>query len=137
MLRQAVPVVGCVADSEPRPGALVEPALQQEGAGRLRVGRRELFDVELRRRGVRLDELLPLAGLLAGGGPALLVGDLDAGLAGQYLDRLDERQVLPLLHERDEVAADAAAEALVEPVGRVDVERRRLLVVERAETLVA
>src|SRR4051794_24348559 len=127
MLRKPVPVVGGVADTEAGPRGLVEAALEEELAGGLGVRRRELLDVELCGGRVRLDELLPLARLLPRCRAALLVGDLDARLAREHLDRLDERQMLLLLDEGDEVAADAAAEALVEPVGRVDVERRRLL----------
>ena len=51
------------------------------------------------------------------------------------LDGLGERQVVDLLHERDDVAALAAAEAVVEADLRPHVERRRALVVERAEPL--
>ena len=38
---------------------------------------------------------------------------LDAGLGGQLLDRVDEVDVLDLLHEREHIARCAAAEALV------------------------
>ena len=55
--------------------------------------------------------------------------------AGQALDGLDERQVLGVAHEADDVAGLAAPEAHVVAERGVDVERRRLLVVERAQPL--
>src|SRR5688500_4191196 len=48
----------------------------------------------------------------------------------QSLDRFGKIQLLRLTHERDHVTRLAAAEALVETLVGVDVERRRLLVVE-------
>ena len=54
---------------------------------------------------------------------------------GQPLHRLHEGQVLDLLQEGEDVAALAAAEAVVVAAGRADLERRRLLVVERAQAL--
>ncbi len=53
--------------------------------------------IPLDRRRHRLDQLAPLLALapLAAG----RVGELDAGLAGQALDRGDEVDVLDLLHE--------------------------------------
>jgi len=61
--------------------------------------------------------------------------DLDAALLGELLHGLDEREALLLLHELDCIARLAAAEAVVEPLGRIDVEGRGLLVVERAARL--
>ena len=48
------------------------------------------------------------------------------------LDGADEVEVLRLADERDDVPALPAAEAVVELLDRVDRERRRLLLVERA-----
>ena len=56
--------------------------------------------------------------------------------AGQPLDRLDEASgARSSMHEVDGVAARAAAVAEVDVPGRGDVERRGLLVVERAQPL--
>ena len=81
------------------------------------------------------DEAGALALLAPGRRPALLVAQLDADAAGQVLDRLGEAQVVDLPHERDDVAALAAAEAVEEPLGRAHLERRGLLVVEGAQAL--
>src|SRR5215207_10308280 len=67
--------------------------------------------------------------------PGLLVPQLDADLAGQPLDGFGERELVVLLDERDDVAPLAAAEAVPHAAKRGDVERRRLLVVERAQPL--
>ena len=67
----------------------------------------------------------------------LLVLELDVEAVGEPLDRADEVEPLGLAHERDRVAADAAAEAVVRAAVRRDRERRRLLLVEGAEPRVA
>ena len=137
MLRQPIPVARRVTDAEPCPGRLVEAAAEEELAGEFGIGRRELLGIKRRSDRVRVDELLSLGRLLARSGAALLVGDLDTGLTGEDLDRLDEAQVVLLLDERDEVATFAAAETFPESIAGVDVERRSLLVVEGTEALVA
>ena len=53
----------------------------------------------------------------------------------QHADGFGEADLLVQLHELDHVAADAAAEAVEEALLAVDVERRRLLAVERAQPL--
>ena len=58
---------------------------------------------------------------------------LDPVAVGEQLDRLGEAEPLLLLDELDRVAADPAAEAVVELLLGVDRERRRALLVERAE----
>ena len=62
----------------------------------------------------------------------LLVLERDAEALREPLDGAGEVEALGLAHERDHVAALAAAEAVVELVGRVDREARRPLLVERA-----
>ncbi|GMA88840.1 hypothetical protein GCM10025868_40900 [Angustibacter aerolatus] len=84
---------------------------------------------------VGLDEPGAPADLLAGPPRAVLVLDLHAGALGEPLDGVAEGQVVDLLDERDDVAALAAAEAVPDAERRPHVERRRLLVVERAEPL--
>ena len=63
----------------------------------------------------------------------LLALQLDPVAVGEQLDRLGEAEPLLLLDELDRVAADPAAEAVVELLLRVDREGRRALLVERAE----
>ena len=78
--------------------------------------------------------LLPL---LVGMRRCVLVLDLHVEAVGEPLDRTHEVEPFRLSHERDRVAADAAAEAVVRPaVGRHG-ERRRSLLVERAQPGVA
>ena len=87
--------------------------------------------VPLDGRAHRLDELLapgPLPGL-----PGRRVRELHPGLGREVLDGADEVDVLVLLDEREHVARLVAAEALVAPGLLADVERRRLLGVERAQ----
>ena len=67
----------------------------------------------------------------------LLVLERDAEPLRQPLDGAGEVEVLRLADEGDHVAALAAAEAVVELVGRVDREARRPLLVERAAAGVA
>jgi hypothetical protein len=83
-----------------------------------------------------VEQLAEAAALLASclrAGVLLLALQLDPVAVGQQLHRLGEAQPLLLLDELDRVAADAAAEAVVELLLRVDRERRRALLVERAE----
>ena len=63
----------------------------------------------------------------------LLALQLDPVAVGEQLHRLGEAEPLLLLDELDHVAADPAAEAVVELLLRLDRERRRALLVERAE----
>ena len=81
----------------------------------------------------------PLLAAAARGGPRiLLLGlELDPRPLGQRLQGRLEVQPLGLHHELEDVAALAAAEAVVELLDRVDAERRRPLVVERAQPRVA
>ena len=71
--------------------------------------------------------------LLLGARVLLLALELDPVAVGQRLDRVGEREPLLLLDELDHVAAHPAAEAVVELLLRVDRERRRALVVKRAQ----
>ena len=62
--------------------------------------------------------------------------DLDAGRRGQRAQRLREGRAVPLHDEAEDVAAQAAAEAVPRLARRGDHERGRLLAVEGAEALV-
>ncbi len=133
---ECLAVAGREADAEHLRGGLVEAALVEELPGDDRVGRRELLGVELLGDLVGLDE--PPAGGAARADRlvvAVLATQLDADLLGQALDGLGEGQPVDLHEEGDDVAALPAAEAVEELAGRVDVEGRRLLVVEGAQAL--
>lgn len=130
-----VPARGAVADTEVLGRRLVEAALGEELASDLGLGAVQLLDVELGGRLVRLDQPDPLTALVGGVVPALLVPQGDAGLGGEPLDDLRERQVVDLLHEGDRVAALLAAEAVEETLARADLEGGGLLVVEGAQAL--
>jgi hypothetical protein len=122
--------------AEPGRDRTVETTGPHEVAART-CGRRrqQVCRVELLRDPVRLDEPGPAPssrGIVAAA--TLLVAQHQPDLDGQPLDGLGEAQVLDLLQEREDVAALAAAVALVIAGGRVDRERRRLLVVEGAQT---
>ena len=68
----------------------------------------------------------------SGSGVARL-GQRDAQLLRDHADGFGERNVFDLLDEAEDVAGDAAAEAVIELARGVDGERRRLLAVEGAE----
>ena len=83
-----------------------------------------------------LDQTRALAQALAATrGAALFVPELHAELGRQTFDRLGEGQVLDLLHEGDDIAPLATTEAVPGSDDRADVERRALLVMERAQPL--
>ena len=129
---QGVPVGRRPAQVRPFDRLVGEAALAQVGQGALARGR-------LRQDGVverdgRLDDVveMPAAGVLAGG-PLV---DLDAGAAGQDLERLREGEAVAAHDEAEDVAALAAAEAVPALASGRDDEARRLLAVEGAEALV-
>ncbi len=129
-----VPGARRVADPEGAQHLLAEPALGQVFA-RLAglVGLPEVGRVE---GGGAVEQLPEAASLLALGlGPRvlLLALELDPVAVGEQLDRLGEAEPLLLLDELDRVAADPAAEAVVELFLGVDRERGRALLVEGAE----
>lgn len=112
-----------------------KPPLAEEAPPLLRARGQQPLGVELRRGLVRVDQPLPLALLVARDVAALLVAQLDPRAPGEALHRLDEAQVLDLLHERDDVAALGATEAVEQAARGGDVEGRGLLVVEGAQAL--
>ena len=74
-----------------------------------------------------------------GGRVALRIGrfrHLDAEAFREQPHRFGKREFLVQLDELHDIAPGAAAEALEEPLVLIHVERRRLLVVERTQTLV-
>src|SRR5262249_40228585 len=136
-------------------GALDEPVAQfkrREADAELADGRAEEFalaEIATRHVGqLRIEEAL----LIRVGGPAhhleevrprLAAGDgggavveLDAGLAGQHLQRLAEADLLAFLNKAYDVAVFTTGPAAVALVARVHVERRMGVVVERTEALV-
>ena len=124
---------GRQAEPELPADLLLQAALGQVRPHRLaRVRLPEVALVEARRLLEEGEEPFPTgpAGLVLR--RRLLVLERDPVAVGEPLDGLDEVEPLRLLHERDQVAALAAAEAVVELPDRVDGEARRLLLVERA-----
>ena len=114
----------------------VEVALDQVLPRRRGLVGLQRLGVELLGRGVGGDQPAAAAPVaLHVGRRRAGVGDGVADPVGEHLDGLDEADVLDLLQERVDVAALAAAEAVEVAVVGADVERRRLLVVERAEPL--
>ena len=92
--------------------------------------------VELLRGGVGGEQPAAAAAVaLHVGGRAAGVGDGVTDPVGEQFNRLDEADTLDLLQEGVGVAAFPAPEAVEVPVVWPDVERRRLLVVERAQPL--
>ncbi len=138
VLEQGLAVAGCEADAELLRGRAVEASLGEERARDLGVGGEQLAGVELLREAVGFDQPGPGRSawpVLGGLAVVLLAPQLDAVLVGEALHRVGEREPVVLHHERDDVAAFLAAEAVKKPTARGDVERRGLLVVEGAETL--
>jgi len=122
---QAFPAIRCVADAEAGAGFRVDAALVQVGPG---LG--AALQLLLEEAGGGLQggiELAALAVLVAGAGVAR---HLQAGALGQLLDRVEELEAVVVHQEADRGAVRAAAEAVVELLGRRDGERRRALVVE-------
>jgi hypothetical protein len=133
-----VPGAGRVADAEGAQSLLAEAALGQVPARLLRL--RRLPEVAGVVGGDAVQQLLEAAALLAAGlGPRvlLLARDLDPVAVGQELDRLGKPEPVLLFDELDHVAADPAAEAVVELFLGIDRERGGALVVERTEAGVA
>ncbi len=85
---------------------------------------------------VQIEQLLAQRALLTGrAAAALLVFQGDVETLGEGLDGLGEVEPLGLLDKGEDVARFAAAEAFVETLVGVEVEARRLLLVEGAEGL--
>ena len=117
--------------------AASKPALVEELAPDHRLGAAQLLGVVGRGRLVGLEQPGALTLRAPRAGAGVLVAQLDAEPGGQLLDRLLEGEVLDALEEVDDVAADLAAEAVVETLGGGDVEAGAALLVERAEALEA
>jgi hypothetical protein len=124
--------IGGIADLEALQGLGRQPAFGDIVPRALPRSRAECQAVHLHRLLHHLDQP---------GQPVLAFGRLrvvalfrhrDPGIAGQYLDRLDERDILDLLDEGDRIALRLAAEAVIEPLAVIDMERRRLFLMERA-----
>ena len=115
-------------------GRLVEAALAQEVPGRRAPRGAELLGVELRGEPVRLDQPVRWPALRDGAAPP-------SSYRSAMLDRSASRSTVSAKtggrahHERDDVAADPAAEAVEEPRAGATLNDGRLLVVERAQAL--
>jgi hypothetical protein len=98
--------------------------------------RRQHVAVELRRDLVQRDQALPLGVGVRIVARVTGLGQRHPELLRHHPHRLGEAQTLVQLDELEDVAADAAAEAVEEAALAIDVEGRRLLVVERTQALV-
>ena len=123
---QAFPAVGRVADGKTRLVLGIDAAPLQVGPG-LRAALQLLL--EKLRGGVdgeielaRFTRLVALAGV---------AGHFHAHALGQFLDRVEELEAVVVHQEADRGAVRAAAEAVVELLGRRHRERGRTFVVER------
>ena len=83
-----------------------------------------------------LDERFALRGSFTRFAAAFQLRNRNAEAIGEHAERLAESDLFLQLDELEDVAADAAAEAMEEAFFLVDAERRRLLAVKRAEPLV-
>ncbi len=131
---QVAAVIGREADPETRHGAVVDSATGEIVArgGALDPG--ELVGEPA--LGCRHDVIQACRLLLLLAGSRVGRGDVHPGLARQFLDRIHERQPARVGQETDRIAMRAAAEAMVEALLVVDGERRGLLLVERAASLI-
>ena len=112
--------------------AAPEPAAMQVGTGRGGAGIARAHELQM----------VEILGLLAGEHHALALGtrhapatdllDVDVGTVRQRAYRLGKLEMLGFHDVAEDVAAFAAAKAVPKLRVRVDLERRRLLVVERA-----
>ena len=135
---QPVARTGRVAEAELLDRLRRDAALGELRA-RARAGRRRELLAEVRRRDlVHLEQRLaqrrvaPRVVAVALG----RLGQRDAELLREHPHRVLEADLLVQLEELEDVAADAAAEAVEEPLVGIDVERRRLLGVKRTAALV-
>src|SRR5690606_38497985 len=127
---QRLPVVGRIADAEPLDGILTDLALLQVAQCMLARGLAQHSLEEVCRERDGLVQLAVGILLLARPFPAR---DLHANAVRDLAHRVGEREPLVLHEETENVARLAAAEALEEALRWDHVERRRLLVMERAE----
>src|SRR6185369_4487987 len=130
-----------VADPEALAHLVGDPALGHVGPRRLtcRAGERVLVEL----RGEVHHPVHPVAfgfslfaRLLLGGRQRAIV-DLDAGAGGQIAQDLHERALLDLDQEAEDITFFAASEAVEELARLMDMKRRCLLAVKRAQTLPA
>ena len=136
VFRQRVPARRGESAPELRGGVGVEVPLDEVLPRRRGLRRLQRLGVELLGRSVGGDQPAAAATVpLHVGGRRTGVGDGVADPIGEHLHRLHERDVFDLLQKRVHVTALAAAEAVEVAVIGTHVEGRRLLVVERAQTL--
>ena len=129
-----IPRTRRTADPELGQNLVAQPALGEVGPCSACL-RRISQEARVEARGAlqQLGQPCPSPTLILEPGVLLLAVELDAVAVGQRLDRLGEPQRLLLLDELDHVAPDPAPEAVVELLLGVDRERRRALVVKRAQ----
>jgi hypothetical protein len=129
LLEQPVPLVRRPADAEGRGGRAADAA-RLEVADGLGV----VLELLLVEAGRRLEGAVQVGAAVRA--RRLLARHFQPGERGEFLDRLGEAEVLVVHQEPQRRAVRAAAEAVIELLGRADGERRRLLAVEGAAGLV-
>ena len=136
--QHAVPRARGVADAELAQNLLAQAATLQVLARAPRLGRFPQVALVVG-RGPRqqLQQPLAAAAALDLARVLLLALQLDPVAFGQQLQGAFEVHPFGLLHEREDVAGGLAAEAVVDLLAGIDPERRRALLVERAQPLVA
>ena len=136
VVQQMRPPLRGVSEAELRRVLLCESPLGEEVAGGLRLGRAEGTTEELVRHLVRLEQTTTAPRLrLVRAGAAVLVVQLHPHPGRQSLHGLHERGVFKFHEEADDVPVRAASEAVIGAHAGAHVERRRPLVVERAQPL--
>src|SRR5262245_11514136 len=136
MLCEQSPVRRCIAELELVGDLLTDAPLLQVVAPRLSAFRiRQQLAIERGGELVELEHRDPLAAHPPQLGVLLDLRNLDVESVRELLGHLDEALALELHHEREHVALLLAAEAHEEALVGLDVERRCLLAVERAEAL--
>ena len=130
-----VPAGRRVAQAELQRDCAVERPLGEVVASSLGLRGLELLRVVLLGCRIGRHQSRPGSPVTGDAGAAPFEADLVPDPVGKLLDSLDEADVLHLLQERVDVAAFTASEAVEVTVIGPNMERRRLLVVERAQSL--
>ncbi len=131
VFRELVPAFGREADAEVCGGVGVEAAFAEEPAADIGLGGSEFLREEFFGGRVRCEDARTVPGF--GRGSAVFVVQREPDAAGETFDRLAEADVVHLLEEGVDVAAFAAAEAVVHADLRAHMEAGAAFVVERAE----
>jgi hypothetical protein len=135
MAEEKIAATGCVADAEARNGVTVEAAVFEIGAGSLALERSfELLNEPGLRFAMDFDEHGALLIFAAFFGRTLLgTRKRDAAFFGDDAYGLGKRTFFHFHYEFEDVAALAAAEAVIYLLSRVDIEGRSFFGMKRTE----